>query len=78
MSKRNLLLLFDRPLETVIVPKGPNQEAFDVPVDLLVNIVLFKINSSFYKFSKSRVIVTNRLGWRYRIVSARKLRRRFR
>ncbi|KAK9745259.1 Hemocyanin, copper containing domain [Popillia japonica] len=35
MSKRNLLLLFDRPLETVIVPKGPNQEAFDVPVDLL-------------------------------------------
>lgn len=42
-NKRNILLLFDRPLETVIVPKGPNQEAFDVPVDLLVSFQLTEL-----------------------------------
>lgn len=34
-NKRNLLLLFDRPLEPVFMEKGPNNSVFDVPNNLL-------------------------------------------
>lgn len=34
-NKRNLLLLFDRPLEPVFMEKGKNNAKFDVPSQLL-------------------------------------------
>lgn len=34
-NKKNLLLLFDRPLEPVFMEKGPNNAVFDVPNKLL-------------------------------------------
>lgn len=34
-NKKNLLLLFDRPLEPVFMEKGPNKAKFDVPSNLL-------------------------------------------
>ncbi|XP_072391147.1 phenoloxidase 1-like [Diabrotica undecimpunctata] len=34
-SKKNLVALFDRPKELVIMPKGPDNVVFDVPVDYL-------------------------------------------
>lgn len=34
-NKKNLLLLFDRPLEPVFMEKGPNNAKFDVPSSLL-------------------------------------------
>lgn len=36
-NKRNLLLLFDRPLEPVFMEKGPNNAVFDVPSSLLAD-----------------------------------------
>lgn len=36
-NKRNLLLLFDRPLEPVFMEKGPNNAVFDVPNKLLTD-----------------------------------------
>uniref|UniRef100_A0A1B6MSZ9 Tyrosinase copper-binding domain-containing protein n=1 Tax=Graphocephala atropunctata TaxID=36148 RepID=A0A1B6MSZ9_9HEMI len=35
-TKQHLLLLFERPLEPVFVPKGDNQAVFDVPEEYLV------------------------------------------
>lgn len=34
-NKRNLLLLFDRPLEPIFMEKGPNNAKFDVPDNFL-------------------------------------------
>ncbi|GJQ85376.1 PPO1 [Trypoxylus dichotomus] len=59
-DKRNLLLLFDRPLETVIVPKGPNQQAFDVPVDLLSDrykAIGVEVSNRFSPETKSKIAV---------------------
>lgn len=36
-NKKNLLLLFDRPLEPVFMEKGPNNSVFDVPNRLLTD-----------------------------------------
>lgn len=36
-NKQNLLLLFDRPLEPVFMPKGANKARFDVPNSLLAD-----------------------------------------
>nr|Q8I6K1.1 RecName: Full=Phenoloxidase 1; AltName: Full=Prophenoloxidase-I; Flags: Precursor [Holotrichia diomphalia]BAC15603.1 prophenoloxidase-II [Holotrichia diomphalia] len=59
-DKNKLLLLFDRPLETVIVPRGPDQEAFDVPVDLLSDrykAIGVQVSNRFGEETKSKIPV---------------------
>lgn len=73
-DKKNLLLLFDRPLEPVIMPKGKNKTKFDVPKELLTKRfvifnndyilffeVIFCIVMYFYSY-KDAPEIQSRLG----------------
>lgn len=43
-KKTDILYLFDRPSEPVVVPKGTKGVGFDIPEDYLVNIPILYNN----------------------------------
>lgn len=45
-DKKNLLLLYQRPLEPSFVPKGDKKAVFDIPENYLVNFFFYlKLNT---------------------------------
>lgn len=43
----DILYLFDRPTEPIMVPKGKEKVGFEIPDNYLVNIILFFIQHYF-------------------------------
>lgn len=60
--KNHLSLLFDRPIEPVFMPKGPNNEIFDVPSNFLSNRfqnIITQLTTRFGDENTNRISVRN-------------------